>query len=101
MSDDKDLSDILNEISKTFNESMKEIEKESEEYWNSLSKEDQLKVFCAVSRRIYKGEIEDKGTYRYVLYQTFGFGPEAYAPAQMSGYLDIHNAIFTTVDDKK
>lgn len=84
----------LNEISKYFHETMDIIEKESEAYWNSLSKEEQLKVFCAVSRRIYKGEIEDRGSYRHVLYQTFGFGPEAYAQAQMSGYLTIHNAIF-------
>jgi len=49
-----------------------------------------------VSRRIYKGEIEDKGTYRWVLYDVFGFGPEAYAPAQMAGYLSIHNSIFSS-----
>lgn len=101
MSDKKEFWEEFEEASKIFHKKMVEIEKESEDYWNSLSKEDQLKVFCAVSRRIYKGEIEDKGTYRYVLYQVFGFGPEAYAPAQMSGYLDIHNAIFTTMDDKK
>ena len=70
------------------------IEQESEDYWNSLTKDQQLKVFCAVSRRIYKGEIEDRGTYRYVLYDMFHFGPEAYAQAQLSGYLAIHNAIF-------
>lgn len=101
MSEEKYFYEEFEEAAKAFHKMMAEIEKESEDYWNSLSKEDQLKVFCAVSRRIYKGEIEDKGSYRYVLYQTFGFGPEAYAPAQMSGYLDIHNAIFTTMDDKK
>ena len=88
------------DASDQFNEVMKLIENESEEYWNSLSKEQQLKVFCAVSRRIYKGEIEERGSYRYVLYQVFGFGPEAYAPAQMSGYLSIHNAIFDSEEAK-
>lgn len=83
-----------------FNHVMQEIENESERYWNSLSKEDQLKAFCAVSRRIYEGEIEKRGSYRYVLYQVFGFGPEAYAQAQMSGYLDIHNAIFDSEEVK-
>ncbi len=90
----------LEEISKIFNEAMAEVEKESEDFWNSLSKEDQLKAFCAISRRIYKGEIEDKGTYRYVLYDVFGFGPEAYAPAQLAGYLTIHNAIYEGVDNE-
>lgn len=79
---------------KAFMDAMKEIEQESEAYWQSLSTEDQLKVFCAVSRRIYRGEIQDRGTYRYVLYDVFGFGAEAYVPAQLAGYLDIHNAIY-------
>ena len=85
----------LDEISRVWNEAMNQIELESEQYWNSLTKEQQLQAFCAVSRRIYKGEIEDQGTYRWVLYDVFGFGPEAYAPAQMAGYLAIHNAIFS------
>ena len=86
----------FDEISKHFDDIKNRIEEESETYWNSLSKEDQLKVFCAVSRRIYEGEIVKQGTYRYVLYEVFGFGGEAYMPAQLSGYLDIHNAIFSS-----
>jgi len=85
----------LDEISRVWNEAMQEVENQSEQYWNSLTKEQQLQAFCAVSRRIYKGEIEDQGTYRWVLYDVFGFGPEAYAPAQIAGYLAIHNAIFS------
>jgi len=100
MSDKKEFWDHFDEASRIFNQAMTEIEKDSESYWNSLTKDEQLKVFCAVSRRIYEGEIVEQGSYRYVLYETFGFGPEAYAQAQMSGYLDIHNAIFTTVNDK-
>lgn len=87
------MTDYDDELSKTFNAAMRAIEDEQEQFWNSLSKEDQLKAFCAVSRRIFKGEIEEKGSYRYVLYQVFGFGPEAYAQAQDAGYLGIHNAI--------
>lgn len=83
------------EFSQLFQEAMDALEVEQENYWNSLSKEQQLMAFCAVVRRIYKGDIEDRGSYRYVLYQVFGFGPEAYAPAQLAGYLSIHNAIFT------
>ena len=96
----KDFEKILNEMAISFNERMNEIENESETYWNSLTKEQQLKAFCAVVRRIHKGDIEDRGTYRYVLYQVFGFGPEAYAPAQLSGYLTIHNALFDSEEAK-
>jgi hypothetical protein len=77
-----------------FAEVMNRIEKESEDYWNSLSKEEQLKVFCAVVRRIYDGEIKQRRSYRGVLYSIFNFGPESYAPAQMAGYLTIHNALY-------
>ena len=90
----KEFDLILNEFANEFTKRMEEIEKDSESYWNSLSKDEQLKAFCAVVRRIHKGDLEDRGSYRYVLYQVFGFGPEAYAPAQMSGYLTIHNALF-------
>lgn len=84
----------LSEISEMYIAAMKEIENEQEEYWNSLSKDDQLKCFCAVSRRIWEGELKNKGSYRHVLYTVFGFGPEAYAQAQDAGYLAIHNSIF-------
>lgn len=71
-----------------------EFEKDSEEAWNNLDEDTKLHVFCAVSKKIRKGELEDNGSYRYILYDVFGFGPEAYVPAQLSGYLDIHNAIY-------
>ena len=82
------------DLSNEFNRAMNEIEQHSENKWNALSKEDQLDYFCAVVRRIHKGEVEDSRSYRGVLYDVFGFGPEAYAPAQMAGYLDIHNLIY-------
>lgn len=88
----------LEETSNAFMTAMNILKDEQEVYWDSLSKEEQLKAFCAVARRIHKGEVELRGSYRYVLYNVFGFGPEAYAQAQLAGYLDIHNAIFTGVD---
>jgi hypothetical protein len=84
----------LSELGQQFQKVVDAMKKEQEEYWNSLTKEQQLLAFCAMSRRIVDGEIKQKGTYRYVLYNVFGFGPEAYMPAQCAGYLDIHNAIY-------
>lgn len=85
--------DSLQQLSEIYMEGMDYVEKESEEYWNSLSKEEQLKVFCAVIRRIYQGELVEKRSYRGVLYDLFNFGPEAYSAAQYAGYLAIHNSI--------
>ena len=90
----------LSEISDRFQAAMKAEEEHQEQYWNSLTKEQQLMAFCAISRRIYDGEIKQGGTYRYVLYNVFGFGSEAYVPAQCAGYMEIHNAIFTGKDEE-
>jgi len=95
------LSDDLRETSNFYVEVMKEIENEQEVYWNSLSKEDQLKAFCAVVRRIHQAEIIDKGTYRHALYGVFGFGPESYIQGMDCGYMAIHNAIMPDDHDEK
>jgi len=82
------------DMSNKFTEAANNYQKECDDLWNSLPYDDRLKLFCAISKLIYEGEIKDKGTYRYVLYDTFGFGPDSYAAAQFAGYLAIHNAIF-------
>lgn len=84
-----------------FHKAMKELEENQEAYWNSLTTAEQLKCFCAVSRRLYKGEIEDLGSYRHVLYSVFGFGPEAYAQALEAGFLALHNSIYTTEQERE
>lgn len=91
----------LDEVSEVFNRVMKQEEEEQEKLWNSLSMEDQISVFCAVSRRIYKGEIEEGRSYRGVLYSIFGFDTSAYALAQYANYLDIHNCIMTPAQEKR
>ena len=71
-----------------------ELEEDHSKFWNSLSKDDQLKAFCSVMRLLHKAELEEHGSYRYTLYDVFGFGPESYAQAQLSGFMAIHNAIW-------
>lgn len=94
------ISLIEHEQYKQFDNLIKLIEQEQEDLWNGLSKEDQLKVFCAVVRRIHLGEIEKRRSYRGVLYDVFEFEPESYLHAQMAGYLDIHNLLFTSTEQK-
>ena len=83
------------DFSESYEKAMKEIEQEQEQYWNSLSKDDQLKVFCAVVRRIVQAELKDKGSYRWALYNVFGFGPESYTQGMDCGFMALHNAIVT------
>jgi hypothetical protein len=82
------------EATSQFTTAFQELESLQEAYWASMTKEQQLDAFCCVMRRLTKGELEDKRSYRGVLYDTFGFGPEAYSAAQMAGYLELHNCIF-------
>jgi hypothetical protein len=93
--------ETLNEDIPLFREKMAQEEKQSEEFWNSLSKEQQVQAFCAVMRRLYKGEIEENRTYRGMLYDVFEFGPESYVVAQISGFLTIHNCIWTGSEEIK
>jgi len=83
----------LSDFSDLFNKTMNDIKEDRESYWNSLTKDEQLKCFCAVVERIMEGEDEGR-SYRGILYSVFGFGPESYAQAQMSGFLGLHNSIF-------
>lgn len=90
--------DALAEMGQEFTKAMKAIEADQEAYWNSLTKDQQLDLFCCVVRRIHKAEIQDKGTYRYALYSIFGFDESSYTLALDAGYMDIHNSIFTSDD---
>ena len=96
MSDTKEnFLQVLSELQSEFMEAHRINQNRIDEKWNALSKEDQLDYFCAVVKRIHQGDVEEGRSYRGVLYGVFGFGPEAYGLAQMSGYLDLHNLIFS------
>ena len=95
----KKLSDALDELGKIMREDRDEYDKEAESWWSNLPYEDRLKAFYSVCKRIHKGDIKDKGSYRYVLYEVFDFGFEAYTLGMNCGYMDIHNSIIT--DEEK
>jgi hypothetical protein len=85
----------MNELAQTMEEGRRLYEKHCDDYWDSLSYEDKLAAFYSVVKRIHKGDMIDKGTYRYVLYDVFDFGPDAYSVGMECGYMDLHNAIDT------
>lgn len=94
MTDDRE--SIMQELSDVTQELQALIDQEKQEmdaWWESLSKEDQMKAFYSVVSRIVKGELEDQGSYRYVLYDVFGFDGEAYLMGMNCGFMSLHNAI--------
>jgi len=75
--------------------------REDAEWWENLSYEDKLKAFRCICRRIYQGDVKDKGTYRFVLYNTFGFDLDAYADGMDCGYMTIHNLIWAGLEAER
>ena len=64
-----------------------------DEWWDSITKEEREMAFFSVCKRIYKAELQDGGTYRYALYDVFGFNEGMYLHGMNCGFMAIHNAI--------
>jgi hypothetical protein len=92
-------SEVLRDIQKIYRESRDVYDSDSEKYWESLSYEDKLKAFYIITKRIHKGDVIDRGSFRYVLYEIFNFDMDSYLVGMDSGYMEIHNAIAEGLSD--
>lgn len=90
----KSIFSRLEELSRIMQEEHIKTENLVEAKWNALSPQDQQDYFYAVVKRIHKGDVVDGGSYRYVLYDVFGWGPESYGMGMECNYLDLHNQIW-------
>lgn len=82
-----------------YNRARDEYAVQAEAFWEDLSYEDKLKAFYSVCKRIKKGDLIDSGSYRYVLYEVFGFDMDSYVVGMDCGYMDIHNAIIVNNEE--
>ena len=86
----------LKEISKTLSEEFKKLKttmlEDGENVWNNLTYDERLALLCYISKILHKHAMEG-GTYRYLIYERFGFDLDAYAPLHLCGLLAIHNLI--------
>lgn len=89
-----DIEDQLEDVRQLWKQRIVENEHNADCFWGSLSKKQQLQAFYSVCKRIFKGDIEEQGTYRYVLYDVFGFDSDAYMLGMDCGYNSIHNLIY-------
>jgi hypothetical protein len=85
----------LTELGELFEEIQRDYDKETDEWWNSLSEEHRQAAFYSVVKRLVKGELRDRGTYRYVLYDVFGFDASSYMMGMNCGYMELHNSIYS------
>jgi len=98
MTERKSLMETLSELSEIQEVIEKQIDTDMDEWWNGLSKDGQMKAFYSVVKRLVDGELTQKGSYRYVLYDVFGFGMESYMLGMMCGYMSLHNSIERDVE---
>lgn len=94
-------SKIFEESRKIYEENRKIYDEEAEEFWKKLPYDKKLMAFYAICKRIHKAEILEHGSYRYTLYETFGFGPDSYVVGMDCGYLNIHNALCDALEYSK
>jgi len=83
------------ELAEVFKKISIKNEKDANDFWEGLSYEDKCNAFHAVVSRLHKGEVIDGGSYRYVLYDIFGFDLDMYTRGMDCGYIDLHNSIMT------
>lgn len=93
------------EMQEEFAEKVKQgadrFDRESDEFWNNLTYEQKLNAFHSVCKRIYKGDVVEGRSYRGVLYDIFGFEPDAYLVGMECGYMELHNYIQDGVESFK
>jgi len=84
--------DEIEKFRKAYRSAMEDYWQEAQKFWESLDPEKRLLALIYVSKILYD-HAREGGTYRYLIYERFGFGFEAYAPLQHFGLLDVHNLI--------
>lgn len=94
MTDKNKFLETVTKIGQEMEKARDEYEKENEAWWNDLTEQEREDAFYAVCKRIWQADGKDRGSYRYALYDVFGFDPGMYGRGMDSGYMSIHNAIF-------
>lgn len=83
----------LPDIREAFEQYRKENEESANKFWDSLSYEDKCNAFHIVVSKLCEGEVKVQGSYRYVLYDIFEFGPDMYVRGMDCGFMSLHNSI--------
>jgi hypothetical protein len=68
-------------------------DQDAESFWNQLSYSDKCNAFHAVVKRLVQGELVENGSYRRILYNTFGFQEDMYTRGMDCGFMELHNSI--------
>ena len=86
-------------IQEAFSDARKVYEVDNDKWWEGLTEVEREDAFYAVIKRMHTAEIKDQGSYRYALYNVFGFAPNMYTQGMHCGYFDLHNALVPDIDE--
>ena len=94
------LMEALSAASEVYQAAADKYEAETNAWWEALSYDDKLRAFYSVVKRINEGDVVQQGSYRYVLYEVFGFDADSYGIGMECGYMSLHNAIKTREEEQ-
>lgn len=97
----KDALDKLAELGQEIEKGREEYENTVDSWWDNLTEKEREDAFYSVIKRMYKAEVIDRGSYRWALYDVFGFDPGMYGAGMDCGYMALHNIIFEGLDFEK
>jgi hypothetical protein len=97
----KDALDKLAELGQEIEKGREEYENTVDSWWDNLTEKEREDAFYSVIKRMYKAEVQDRGTYRWALYDVFGFDPGMYGAGMDCGYMALHNIIYDGLDFEK
>jgi len=69
------------------------LKKQMNEWWDYLPEDVKEKAFFCVVNKLVQSELIEKKTYRQILQDEFGFGPDSYYMGITCGFMSLHNAI--------
>jgi len=88
-------SDEYKEYLEIQEEALEQYTQKAKEYFDSLEIDNKLLLFFHITNTIFENYFKYNSSYRGLLYDKFGFGPEAYSLGMDSGMFALHNAIST------
>jgi uncharacterized protein YkuJ len=94
-------SDEYKEFLEIQEEALEQYKQKAKECFDSLEMDNKLLLFFHITNTIFENYFKDNSSYRGLLYDKFGFGPEAYTLGMDSGMFALHNSISTPDENEE
>lgn len=86
----------IQELRESFDAFEKQQNAEDDAWWDSLNYESRAKAFRQIAKLMHRAEVEDRGSYRWAIYDVFGLD---YGDG-LAHYMTLHNLIGKGLDSQ-